>query len=492
MSSATMHETHNKPWETEKDYGLCSPRSQEVVDKGLAEAEWYRCPIKAADMQALLQRRNWPALRDCTIWFGLLLGSAAAGMYLWGTWWAILPFMVYGAIYGGSADSRWHESSHGTAFKTDWLNNVLYEIASFMVMRNSCLWRWSHTRHHSDTIIVGRDPEIASPRPPSFFNQLLGSLGIPQARAYFSKLLRHVVGVLAADEKDFVPQDQWSRVVWTARVHALIYAATIGAALYWQSFLPLLLIGLPSLYGAWMMVLYGFTQHAGLAENVLDHRLNCRTVKMNIVNRFFYWNMNYHIEHHMFPLVPYHQLPKLHALMKDDCPPPYTSIFAAWKEIVWALRQQQKDVAFYVPRPLPQTAQQQHDVGRAVQFQSANPQATSGWVSVCDASELRNESVIRFDHGEQTFAIYRTSDGQCYATAGMCTHGKIHLAEGLVKGTQIECPKHNGRFDVRDGSPQRKPVCKHLQTFAIREYEGLLQLQINSVVNDTAAACQPS
>src|SRR6202012_5430013 len=49
-------------------------------------------------------------------------------------------------------------------------------------------------------------------------------------------------------------------------------------------------------------------QHAGLGENVLDHRLNTRTVRMNAVHRFLYWNMNYHVEHHMFPLVPYHRL----------------------------------------------------------------------------------------------------------------------------------------------------------------------------------------
>ena len=71
------------------------------------------------------------------------------------------------------------------------------------------------------------------------------------------------------------------------------------------------------------MPIYGLTQHAGLAENVLDHRLNCRTVYMNPVNRYLYWNMNYHVEHHMFPLVPYHALPRLHAAVKDDCPTPY-------------------------------------------------------------------------------------------------------------------------------------------------------------------------
>ena len=77
------------------------------------------------------------------------------------------------------------------------------------------------------------------------------------------------------------------------------------------------------------MVVYGVTQHAGLAENVLDHRLNTRTVYMNPINRYLYWNMGYHIEHHMFPMVPYHNLPKLHALMKSDTPPPYNGLIEA-------------------------------------------------------------------------------------------------------------------------------------------------------------------
>ena len=58
----------------------------------------------------------------------------------------------------------------------------------------------------------------------------------------------------------------------------------------------------------------------GMAEDVLDHRLNSRTVYMNPVFRFLYWNMNYHVEHHMFPMVPYHALPKLHEEMKAVLP----------------------------------------------------------------------------------------------------------------------------------------------------------------------------
>ncbi len=121
-----------------------------------------------------------PALRDTILWFALIIGSGWAGYALWqaGSWWAVVPFAIYGMLYGSTSDSRWHESGHGTAFKTDWMNNVLYEIASFMVMREATPWRWSHTRHHSDTIIVGRDPEIAVPRPPSMVALILNFFGL--------------------------------------------------------------------------------------------------------------------------------------------------------------------------------------------------------------------------------------------------------------------------------------------------------------------------
>ena len=72
------------------------------------------------------------------------------------------------------------------------------------------------------------------------------------------------------------------------------------------------------------MPIYGNTQHAGLAENVLDHRLNCRTVYMNPLNRYLYWNMNYHVEHHMFPLVPYHApAASCTSWSRPTCPTPY-------------------------------------------------------------------------------------------------------------------------------------------------------------------------
>jgi MocE subfamily Rieske [2Fe-2S] domain protein len=101
-----------------------------------------------------------------------------------------------------------------------------------------------------------------------------------------------------------------------------------------------------------------------------------------------------------------------------------------------------------------------------------------GWIEVCASAFLGAEDVIRFDHNEKTYALYRLADGSLHATDGRCTHGNAHLAGGFVKGRLVECPKHNGRFDVTDGSPQRKPACIALKTYKAREHDGKIFIEL--------------
>jgi Na+-transporting NADH:ubiquinone oxidoreductase subunit F len=456
------------------DYSLTGVNSNLAVEKGLAEADWYTCPVPKAAMRNLLERRDGPAIRDTLIWFLLLFGFGFWGYCWWGSLWAILPFALYGVVYGSTSDSRWHESGHGTAFKTDWMNNALYEIASFMVMREATVWRWSHNRHHSDTIVVGRDPEIAVPRPPSMRNFLLAFFGVPAAISYVKTVFIHCTGRLTPDERTFIPASEYAKVIRQACLYALIYVGVVGLALYFRSILPLMFIGLPHFYGAWLMPIYGNTQHAGLAENVLDHRLNCRTVYMNAINRYLYWNMNYHVEHHMFPLVPYHALPRLHDLVKADMPKPYGSIWEAWGDLLPAVLRQRKEPAYHVKRQLPAPSGRS---GKAIITTQAAPNA-EGWIEVCDESHLGREDVVRFDHGRKSYALYRDAAGGWFATDGICTHGNTHLAGGLVKGGLIECPKHNGRYNLADGSPARAPICRGLCTYPVESREGRLSVNI--------------
>lgn len=301
---------------------------------------WFRPDVDRADIRALMQKSDAIALRDTVLWLGGMLGLLGIAIALWPTWWSAPFWLAYGVLYGSGADARWHECGHQTAFKTPWMNAVVYHIASFMMMRNPAAWRSSHVRHHTDTIIPGRDPEIVAMRPPDLPVIALKFLGFYDLIPELIRLCLHAIGRVHPDEATYIRPTDPPKMFLAARVHLAIYGATIGLAIWLGSILPLMVIGLPRIYGAWHHVMTGVLQHLGLAENVTDHRLNTRTVLMNPVSRFIYLNMNYHLEHHMFTMVPYYNLPKLHDLLKHDLPAPDTSITAAYRRLLPVLVKQ--------------------------------------------------------------------------------------------------------------------------------------------------------
>ncbi len=339
-----------------RDYSLLGPNSRQAVETGLAAAEWYHTDIPRKQMKELMQRSDQPAIRDTVILFACMVLFAAIGIAIWPSWWSTPFWLAYGVLYGSAMDSRWHECSHGTAFKTRRYNDWLYQIASFCMVRNPVSWRWSHARHHTDTIIVGRDPEIVAMRPPALFRIVMNFFGIFDAYDGWKRMLLNASGRIHPEEASYIPEQEQPKVIRAARIWVAIYGATIVLALAMGSILPLMVIGLPRLYGAWHHVLTGVMQHAGLADNVTDHRLNSRTVYINPVSRFIYWNMNYHVEHHMFPMVPYHRLPDLHAAIIHDLPAANTSMWQAYGEILPILRRQLAYEDVFLKRDLPPTA----------------------------------------------------------------------------------------------------------------------------------------
>jgi fatty acid desaturase len=338
---------------TPRSYDLIGPESARAIERGLAGADWYHSPVDREAMLEIMKRTNLRASLDTIAWLMLTIAAGAWVVMSWVSWWTIPAMFVYGTLYGSASDARWHECGHRTAFKSKTANLVVYHIASFMDVREPVSWRWSHNRHHADTIIVGRDPEIAYQRPIRIRRIVADMFGILSTWAEFQKYAANVRGRLTPAAADYGPAREVSRCVFWGRVHVTIWLVVIATAVATTSLLPLILIGLPSLYGRWLLVVFGTTQHAGLAEDVLDHRLNTRTVHMNPVSRFLYLNMNYHLEHHMFPSVPYRNLPKLHALVRDDLPAPHRGMVAAYREIIPALWRQRRDLDHDVRPALP-------------------------------------------------------------------------------------------------------------------------------------------
>ena len=319
--------------------------------------QWYRCNIDRKEFKKLCEKSDWLGFKHVLIYFGSLFVVGYCAYITWGTWWSLPFFLIYGNIYACS-DSIWHETGHKTAFKSKFWNNFFYQIASYMDNFEPVRWRWSHFKHHSHTAFDDPyDFEIVIKKPTDLF--LFFSHFIPFAQMLiFHKSLqfetiKHAVGVMTPIMEQCIPEKERSKCRNSARIHVSIWVVTIAISIIYQTWLPVLYIVLPGFYGKILIASFGLTQHTGLQENIKDHRFSTRTVYLNPVFSFLYWHMEYHIEHHMFPIVPSYNLPKLHNIIKDQMPPAKKGLWGAYKEILPAIFKQAKNPNYKIELSVP-------------------------------------------------------------------------------------------------------------------------------------------
>ena len=150
---------------------------------------WVRIKVEPAELRELMRRQDARPLRDFALYFLLLAGLACLTVALWGHWSAAIALFAYSTLYSTGAQSREHETGHGTAFRTKWLNRLFFEITSFMAVRETFLRTHSHDAHHKHTIIVERDPEIVTPAPPRIAELVMNIFMITRTL----RELRHIV-----------------------------------------------------------------------------------------------------------------------------------------------------------------------------------------------------------------------------------------------------------------------------------------------------------
>ena len=201
-------------------------------------------------------------------------------------------------------------------------------------------WRWTHTLHHSYTLHTQEphDFEIQVDRPSKLFKYFVSFIPFGPFlwihQSYLAETFKNALGIMTPVIKDYVPKEHQWKVFLSARIHMSIWLLIIFYSVYFQTILPVLFFLLPTFYGNTLFYLCGLTQHAGLAFDVKDHRVNTRTVILNPILSWLYIKLEYHIEHHMFPQVPWYNLPKLHNLIKDQLPKPNNGLISAYIDIV--------------------------------------------------------------------------------------------------------------------------------------------------------------
>lgn len=93
--------------------------------------------------------------------------------------------------------------------------------------------------------------------------------------------------------------------------------------------------------------------------------------------------------------------------------------------------------------------------------------STPEWVDALSADDLPDDDVIGIDVAGRDVAIYKVGDA-VYATDNACTHGQARLCDGFLEGHEIECPLHQGRFDVRDGRPTCEPAAEAVRSYPVK------------------------
>jgi naphthalene 1,2-dioxygenase ferredoxin component len=103
--------------------------------------------------------------------------------------------------------------------------------------------------------------------------------------------------------------------------------------------------------------------------------------------------------------------------------------------------------------------------------------STMNWVDALSADDLPTDDVIGLAVAGHDIALYAVG-GEVYATDNLCTHGHARLCDGFLDGHEIECPLHQGKFDVRDGTPTCAPVTEALRSYPVRIEGGRVFVQI--------------
>ena len=104
--------------------------------------------------------------------------------------------------------------------------------------------------------------------------------------------------------------------------------------------------------------------------------------------------------------------------------------------------------------------------------------STPDWIDALATDDLPADDVLGVTVAGRDVAVYVVGD-EVYATDNICTHGHARLCDGFLEGHEIECPLHQGKFDVRDGTPLCDPVTDALRSYPVKIEDGRVFLRID-------------
>lgn len=330
---------------------------------------WYRTPLAKETLASLNSKSDIKGFAQALGHLGIIVLTGVASLWAasQGLWWLLAVTLFLHGTVAAFMINAVHELDHRSVFKTRKLNDCFVRIFAFIGWIHYEHFYTSHMRHHQFTLHPPDDLEVVLPLKvltKHFFQHGFIHIKPWESIAFHLKnTMRLARGrfegewenrLFPADELEkSAPIMRWAKTLLLGHTLILLSSIACGVLLSPIWLLVPVLTSFTPLYGSWLFFLCNNTQHIGLQDNVNDFRLSCRTFTVNPVVQFFYWHMNYHIEHHMYAAVPCYNLGKLHRAIEHELPPTPHGLIAVWKEIAAIQKLQCADPNYQHAAPLP-------------------------------------------------------------------------------------------------------------------------------------------
>lgn len=297
----------------------------QVPDDAPADvAPGARRPTNLVSRQRLSELSRRSDLMGLLYFVGHMAAIGCTGWLLWlatPTLWVVPAMLLHGVVIS-YLFSPVHECSHYTAFKSRWLNEAVFWFICTIYIIAPNWFRYFHLSHHRFTMIRGKDPEII---------MLFTNVGawVRYVSGYdfwwrnIWRILRHAT--LGPDAQDVrgamhVPRHKHAVLATEARILIGAYAVIAALAIWQNVGLWLLWLWIvPRLVGEPVQRMLRVAEHTGCQETP-EVMANTRTTLTTAPIRWLAWQMPFHVEHHLFPNVPFYALPKVHADISERIP----------------------------------------------------------------------------------------------------------------------------------------------------------------------------
>ena len=335
------------------------------LEKGI---DWYQCPIDKMVLSKLSEKNDWQPFLHIV---GQLGFSTATGVFAFWAFHNLSWPWVVAAVYFHCSFYKFfghgtggHELSHKTVFKTQALNEFFIRVVGFLTYFNYIWFRHSHVKHHQFTVHHEFDMEVELPQQYPWYH-VIGAFtfSIRDFNRILPRLFRNAFGrrreviLKSFWEQRITPETKPEALKRLVNFSRIIIGGHLALAVIFVAtghWILLFLVTFAPFIAMWFVVLTHLPQHKGMKPDVADWRQSTRTYLAGPIVQFFYWNMNYHVEHHMFPAVPYYNLPKLRKAIEDDLPIATKGLVATWIDMFKTFRRQKQDPDYYAELVYPE------------------------------------------------------------------------------------------------------------------------------------------